>query len=30
MTLKVVWYVAICKLSCVYVIGNVKSRIVKN
>jgi hypothetical protein len=24
-TLKVVWYVAICKMSCVYVIDNVKS-----
>jgi hypothetical protein len=24
-TLKVVWYVAICKMSCVFVIDNVKS-----
>jgi hypothetical protein len=29
-TLKVVWYVAICKMSCVCVIGNAKSWIVKN
>ena len=24
-TLKAAWYVAICKMSCAYVIGNVKS-----